>query len=440
MFEIVIGRSQDDRDKYDTKGTIFLGRHYIKMGQTTSLSNNILLDVVRSHVLFICGKRGGGKSYTMGVVAEGIADLPDDVKQNISVIMIDTMGVYWTMKYANQKEESLLRAWGLEPKALDINIFTPAGFHQQFLDQGIPSDFPFSLIPSELDAGDWCATFGMNLLDPMGILTERIIGGLRKSGKGYSLKDIVAAVQADTKAEKNTRDAVENMFTNAQEWGIFSENGTQLKDLAQPGRVSVLDVSCYSAVPNSWRIKAMVIGLVCQKLFIQRMAARKTEEYQQVHQATHFFDDNSAKKQDMPLVWIVLDEAHEFLPNEGKTMATDPLITILREGRQPGISLILASQQPGKIHSDVMTQSDTVIAHRITAKLDTEALGTLMQSYMRQGLDVELDQLPRLKGSAIIFDDTNEKMYPMQVRPRKTWHGGDSPSALKKTDDKHQLL
>ncbi|MCF7901567.1 ATP-binding protein, partial [Candidatus Woesearchaeota archaeon] len=90
----------------------------------------------------------------------------------------------------------------------------------------------------------------------------------------------------------------------------------------------------------------------------------------------------------------------------------------------------LATQQPGKIHTDVMTQSDTVIAHRITAKLDTDALSTLMQSYMRKGLVEELDNLPREKGAAIIFDDTNEKMYPMRVRPRFTWHGGGSPTAI----------
>ena len=63
---------------------------------------------------------------------------------------------------------------------------------------------------------------------------------------------------------------------------------------------------------------------------------------------------------------VVVDEAHEFMPNKGKTLATDPLVTILREGRQPGISLVLATQQPGKIHTDVMTQSDTIISHRIT--------------------------------------------------------------------------
>ena len=181
---------------------------------------------------------------------------------------------------------------------------------------------------------------------------------------------------------------------------------------------------------NGWKIKALVIGLISKKLFVERMVARKAEEYQEIHQTMHYFGEKSQKKPEMPFVWLVIDEAHEFLPNKGKTVATDPLVTILREGRQPGISLILASQQPGKINTDVMTQADTVISHRITAKLDVDALGMLMQSYMRRGLDAELDTLPRVKGAAIIFDDTNEKMYPIRVRPRFTWHGGSAPTAV----------
>ena len=77
-----------------------------------------------------------------------------------------------------------------------------------------------------------------------------------------------------------------------------------------------------------------------------------------------------------------------------------------------------------------MTQSDVVISHRVTAKVDVDALGTLMQSYMREGLDKQLNYLPRVKGSGIIFDDVNERLYPMRVRPRFTWHGGEAPIAV----------
>jgi len=130
------------------------------------------------------------------------------------------------------------------------------------------------------------------------------------------------------------------------------------------------------------------------------------------------------------LIWMFIDEAHEFLPLKGKTPATDALIQILREGRQPGISLVLATQQPGQIHRDVMTQSDIVISHRVTSKPDLEALGYIMQSYLLKGINEYMNDLPGLKGSAIILDDNSERIYPIRVRPRFTWHGGDSPTAF----------
>ena len=169
------------------------------------------------------------------------------------------------------------------------------------------------------------------------------------------------------------------------------------------------------------------------------MTARKKEEHVDLESPLFKRKEADKIKSKTPLIWIMLDEAHEFLPFKGKTAATNALVTILREGRQPGVSLILASQQPGKIHSDVMTQADIVIAHRLTAKLDVDALGKLMQSYMRHGLDEELNKLPRVKGAAIVFDDLNEKLYPIQMRPRFTWHGGEAPSAIEKTEKKFEF-
>jgi uncharacterized protein len=468
MYDVVVGRNESDKKKYGSQGTIFLGKHYVKMGRTTSLSNSVFIDVTRAHVFFIVGKRGSGKSYTMGVIAEGISDLPTEIKNNISVILLDTMGIYWTMKYANQKDKELLKQWGLKSKPLDVKIYTPSGFFKDFKAKGIPTDFPFSISPSELDAGDWCMSFGVTENSTVGVFIERIIYELKgdedvksekdseKAKKRFNISDILKAMDADKDFDVNTKNAAKNLFMNASNWGIFESEdnssidkdlmkgqnkktevykSTSLAELAKGGQVTILDLSCYATMPNSWNIKNLVVGLIAEKLFIQRMLARKDEEYAQIHKAINLFGDDAQKKFDFPMVWLVIDEAHEFLPVSGKTLATDPLVTILREGRQPGISLILATQQPGKIHTDVMTQADVVIAHRITAKLDTEALGTLMQSYMREGLVQQLDDLPREKGAAIIFDDNNEKMYPIKLRPRFTWHGGEDPSAMPKKEE-----
>jgi DNA helicase HerA-like ATPase len=433
MYDIVVGRDKEDMKTFGTEGTILVGKHYVKMGQNTSLSNKIRMDVLRSHVVFICGKRGSGKSYTMGVIAEGMSDLPPEVKNNVAVVMLDTMGIYWTMKYPNKKDEKLLKEWNLEAKGLNVHIYTPKGYYQKYKDEGIPTDFPFSIKPSELAPSDWCLSFDTDINSNMGVVIERAINELQETGQDYDIPKIIEKVRSIEDVAKEAKGAIVNRFISASKWGLFDVEGTPFHDLINGGQVTVLDVSCYATIPGASNIRALVIGLVSDKLFLERMTVRKKEEYQSIRRTTSLLDRNLGEgEKEEPLVWLIIDEAHEFLPNEGQTVATKPLVTILREGRQPGISLILASQQPGKIHTDVMTQSDIVISHRVTANFDIKALGMLMQSYMREGLDKQLNYLPRVTGAAIVFDDNNEKLYPMRVRPRFTWHGGAAPRAYEK--------
>jgi len=427
-YEILIGRKEKERKKFGMAGTVFIGKQYVTMGETTSLANDIFMDIAKAHVVFIVGKRGSGKSYSMGAIAEGLNDLPPEVRQNLSIIMLDTMGVYWTMKYPNEKDAELLKEWGMEPKGLDVQIFTPVGYYQQYKEAGVPTDFPFAIRPAELSISDWCLSFDIDRNSDMGVLIERTINKIEE--KNYSIQDIIFAIEEDKKADEKTKNAVINRFENAKTWGLFHERGTKLSDLVIGGKISVLDVSCYATTPGGWAIKSLAIGLIAQKLFIDRMTARKEEEFIDIKSKTEYYKEEAVEKKKEPLVWLVVDEAHEFLPHEGETAATNALVTILREGRQPGISLILASQQPGKIHTDVMTQSDIILSHRLTAKIDTDALAKLMQSYFRKGLDKYINELPRKPGAGILIDDENERIYMMQVRPRVTWHGGEAPIAI----------
>ncbi|MCK5107670.1 MAG: ATP-binding protein, partial [Nanoarchaeota archaeon] len=354
MQEIIVGRLEKDRKKYGSRGTILIGKHYVKMGQTTSLSGEVKLDVAGAHVMFICGKRGAGKSYTMGVIAEGFELLEPEIKQNLSIILLDTMGIYWTMKYPNKQDYELLESWNLEPRAMQIVIYTPYKSHAEFKEKGIPTDFPFSLSPSQINQDDWCLAFKQDKYGPEGILIANVIEKLKEKEK-YNLDDVIKAIGADENSEREIKDAVKSMFEMAKTWGVFSDTGTKLSDLAKGGQTTVLDLSCYATMPHGWDIKALIVGIVAQHLFIQRMEARKKEEYDALKSSMEYFTEQKEDKQEMPLVWLVIDEAHEFLPNKGKVASTDALVTIMREGRQPGISLILATQQPGKIHTDVMT-------------------------------------------------------------------------------------
>ncbi len=428
MYEIVVGRDAEDRRKFGLKGTFMLGKHYVKMGQTTSLSNEVYMDVARSHVVFITGKRGSGKSYSQMSIAEGMMSLPEEITSRLAVVMFDTMGIYWTMKYENKKDEALLREWGLGYREISNRVYVPEGHFSSAKEKGIPVDAAFSIKPSELSVADWCSTFNVEIVSPIGALMGRVVSNLKGN---YEIDNIIDAIMSDDRSDHYTQAAAENLFLTAKSWGLFSGGGISFSELVVPGQVTVVDVSGYASAVSRSSVRALVIGLISKKLFHERMEARKLEEYRSVRTFTSVLPREEAAAQEMPLIWIMVDEAHEFLPRQGSTPATDALQTLLREGRQPGISLVLASQQPGQIHTDVMTQADIVIAHRITAKIDVDSLGALMQSYMREGLDVALANLPDVKGAAILFDDTNERLYPIRVRPRITWHGGSSPTLLK---------
>jgi len=436
-YDIIIGRSKKDVEKFGKRGTILVAKQYVSMGSTVSLSNRVYMDIASAHVIFVVGKRGSGKSYTMGSIAEGLADLDDEVKQNLSIVLLDTMGVYWTMKYPNYQATEMVKSWDMEPHGLDVKIFTPNKFYHQYKDEGIPTDVPFSIRPIEVGPGDWARAFKIEENSAAGVLITRVCQDLEHLGN-YSIDQMIDAAKSNEDADKVTIGVVVNLLKKANGWGVFSDEGTPLKEIVKGGQVTVLDVSPYATMPGGWDIKALVTGIICRTLFEQRMLSRKSEEFKSVDAAMHYFSREESSAMDEPLVWVAIDEAHELLPREGKTAATDSLVTILREGRQPGISLILVTQQPAKIHTDVMTQSDTVIAHRLTSKMDIEALGSLMQSYMRTGLDDEINMLPRLKGAAVLFDDTNETLFPVQMRPRFTWHGGGSPTAIKGKKDKVQ--
>lgn len=333
------------------------------------------------------------------------------------------------MKFRNEKERDLLLEWGLKTKNLPVKIFVPFGHFDEYQEKGVSVDEKFALDITELNPEDWIITFGLDMISSTSILIERTISELKTKGK-FGLGDIIERFEKDEKSSQETKNAAVSLFEAARTWGVFSEKGkdaTQIKDLITAGTTSVLDLSVYNSI-GAFNVRALVISLISRKIFNERMDARKKEEVQSISKGANYLASMDIKK--TPLTWLFIDEAHEFLPLNGKTAASDALIQLLREGRQPGISVVLATQQPGQIHRDVMTQSDIVISHRVTSKPDLDALGYIMQTYLSESIRNYMNDLPSLKGSAIILDDNSERIYPMRVRPRFTWHGGEAPTAI----------
>jgi hypothetical protein len=54
-----------------------------------------------------------------------------------------------------------------------------------------------------------------------------------------------------------------------------------------------------------------------------------------------------------------------------------------------------------------------------------------MQTYLLFDIRKSIGKLPKSKGSAVILDDNSERLFNVQVRPRQSWHAGESPLAFK---------
>jgi DNA helicase HerA-like ATPase len=413
--DIIIGRDPEDLEKYGKRGCINLGRHIVGKGYDFHLTNPVLMDVIRPHVVLILGKRGSGKSYTGGVIAEEITSLPEEIKQNLACLMIDTMGIFWSMKNPNDQDVLLLNEWGLKPKSFPVRNIVPVGLTDFYDKAGIGYDGTFSVKPSELSVGDWALTFDINILEPLGILLERVLRKL--VGREYSIRDIINEIEADKRSEDKEKLALENRFIAAEGWGIFSTEATPIEEFLKPGAATVLDVSL-----QEWSIRNLMLGILVREIYQARMSARREEELA-------IMEGEFVKK--IPMTWIIIDEAENFIPARKETAATRDILTLLRQGRQPGISLVLITQRPNRIHEDSIAQADLVISHRLTAKLDLEALSAIMQTYLLFDIKKSITELPKTKGSALVLDDNSERLFNIQVRPRMSWHAGGSPVALK---------
>ena len=160
-------------------------------------------------------------------------------------------------------------------------------------------------------------------------IERAVLSIIELKGKSFSLDDVLDFIRADVKEQASVRNAAENRFLSAKSWGVFSGKATKVRDLAKPGVVSIIDLSPYVTLPNGWRIKTLVLGLVSQKLFVERMISSRFEEFSQVQSAVHYLLEEQEQVGDkMPIVWLLIDEAHEFLPRDEKVGSSTALITL----------------------------------------------------------------------------------------------------------------
>lgn len=425
-------------------GEILLGQKgEEKPGEGWSLSignalnrrkENVNLDSASPHVIFVCGARGSGKSYTLGVIAEEIARNESD----IAAVLVDPIGVFWSMKYKNQEKKEIekLKNLDMEPEGIEsLSVFVPTGYKADIPRETYDDEFSFK--PNALNTDDWCLTFGIDRYSPQGLLLERTLeevrsGYTRQLGdkfeggsrnvppkEDFSINDLLECMNHDEEIlskdrgfRGSTRRALTSRLTAAKDWGIFGSS-KRLSDLIRPGQISVIDISFLSE-----NIGSLVLGILARKILSARKAAARKEAVQDLR------GEKETGSGSIPPTWLMVDEAHSFAPSTGKTAATNPLVEYVKQGRRPGLSAVLSTQQPSALNSKIISQLDILISHRLSFENDIKEVRKRIPTSLPGDLK-EPESLKRLsEGRAIVSDRQTNRAFVISVRPRYSQHEG----------------
>jgi len=156
------------------------------------------------------------------------------------------------LDYPSEKMEVLIASDGSSDDTCKIV--------KEYEDKGIPFDETFALKVSELEAEDWISLFGLSMTSLEGVLIERGIDFLKETKKDFNLFDLEKVLNDDKLAGPETKEIVTSLFSAADTWGVFarSEGGSEIRDLVEGGKTSVLDVSVYSSI-GAFNVRALVL-------------------------------------------------------------------------------------------------------------------------------------------------------------------------------------
>ncbi|MCK4327911.1 MAG: DUF87 domain-containing protein [Candidatus Diapherotrites archaeon] len=424
---IFVGRSQALHRKYGREGALLLG----KVAEQEKYGEFVYLDALMPHTIFVCGSKGSGKSYSISIIAEELIYK----NPNVAVVIIDPIGIFWSMKYPNQEESELdeLIRMGLAPRGVaETRVFVPYGVRNT-----LPRDTydkTYALRPADLNVDDWCITFDIDRFSPTGLLLEKtlekVFNGYKTTDKkhvnpnpDYGLEEIINCLNNDAELSSKTkgfktdsRRALTSRFESAKSWGIFSASGTPLVELCQEGKVSVIDVSFLDE-----KVNALVIGLLARKILnARKLATRKTAMKRLAVSMEEVLETG------IPPTWLFIDEAHTLIPSGSqKTAASDALIEYVKQGRRPGCSLVMATQQPAALDTKVLSQLDLLVCHKLTFDDDIKAVFKRMPAGIPKEYSARfIKTLPI--GYCLIGDrsDHTNRVFAAKMRPRFSQHEG----------------
>ncbi len=431
---------------------------------------NVWLDTRGAHVVYVMGKRRSGKSYTLGVLAEGLIAKGWVKQGNMSqgVLILDTMNVYLTMPFgveqtyaAGNEAVKELRKWKLDSEQLPMTLFRPRGTSTP---AAIDST-EVTLRPSDLGIEEWCGLFEVDpFADPLGHLITELyakvaIDGYTNSRSGqfvgpnpnFILRDLLTALEFDRDLDRyhrDTRESLRRRLDMLRRVSIFSDAGLDVRRLLRPGQISILLLRELDP-----QMRAVLVALIVKRIMQLRGLSEQQERMIPIHMARAerlAATDASAAdrerslarecedraREGLPRSWIIIDEAHNYIPARGVVASRRPLKKYVDEGRNLGLSIVVATQQPSGLDPSIQRNADMLLVHALSHHDDIAAAAGMINTDCPS--DVILDSRQKIEGGhtfeslvrnlplgyALASTDRTNRLFPIRIRPRVTVHGG----------------
>ncbi len=352
----------------------------------------------RRHVAVIA-QTGAGKSYLVGLVLEKLLPL------GASIIVLDPNSDYVMMKNNRSGGPSVISE--------DVTIYRPPGIKgRRYSDEDIGGVESYTVEFNQLKDDEIFAVAGINekWVHLRGIITDAL-----KSMEGtYGPKQLMdrlnwIAINDEDRQRRESAARAVNYVRRLTGYKVWGSKNVPLEDLTQPKHMSVIDLA----------------GL--QRNVIQYIVQKTLDDVWQVAVTGGLR---------FP-IFVVLEEAHNFAPADQGGFSTRIIERIAAEGRKFGIFLLVITQRPGKINSNVLSQCNSQIIMRLTNPEDMKAA---RNSSERLSEDL-FNDLPGLnKGEAVVVGDLTKIPTMVKVSGRTTGEGGsdiDLDAALKEALDEY---
>jgi uncharacterized protein len=279
---------------------------------------------------FLCGQSGSGKTFALGVILERLM-----VGTELRILILDPNSDYVRL---NELRPDVPPAEAERLQAVDVNVLRPDGTNGKALRSR------FAAMSLETKAA-------VLQLDPLADRDEyNALLHLPEDLRNRDAASIAAHLQDGTVADQTLGRRIENL--GMLDWEIWARAADSLVEVIERGgRVTVLDLSGFHYPPEPLVATLDLLDYLW-----------KTRERR------------------VPTL-LVIDEAHNVCSEQPvgslQTATTNRLIQIAGEGRKYGLWLLLSTQRPSKIHTNVLSQCDNLALMRMNSPGDLAELGSV---------------------------------------------------------------